>query len=50
MPPRKGGSGFKYIVPKSIMPKLDEINKAIKDPLGRYTAVMALPDISRSSQ
>lgn len=42
---RKGGNGFKYIVPKSIMPKLDEINKTIKDPLGRYTAVMALPDL-----
>jgi len=43
--PRKGGDGLKYIVPKSIMPKLDEINKTIQDPLGRYTAVMALPDI-----
>jgi len=43
--PRKGGTGFKYIVPKTIMPKLDEINKTIQDPLGRYTAVMALPDI-----
>ena len=43
--PRKGGPSFKYTVPKSIMPKLDEINKTIQDPLGRYTAVMALPDI-----
>lgn len=43
--PRKGGTGFKYTVPKSIMPKLDEINKTIQDPLGRYTAVMALPDM-----
>ncbi len=43
--PRHGGSGFKYTVPKSIMPKLDEINKTIQDPLGRYAAVMALPDV-----
>jgi len=43
--PRQGGSGFKYTVPKSLMPKLDEINKTIQDPLGRYAAVMALPDI-----
>jgi formylmethanofuran dehydrogenase subunit E len=43
--PRKGGPGFKYTVPKSIMPKLDEINKTIQDPLGRYNAVMALPDM-----
>ena len=41
--PRNGGPGFKYTVPKSIMPKLDEINKTIQDPLGRYNAVMALP-------
>ncbi len=34
--PRRGGSGFKYTVPKSLMPKL---------PLGRYTAVMALPEV-----
>jgi hypothetical protein len=34
-----------YTVPKSILPKLDEINKTIQDPLGRYAAVMALPDI-----
>lgn len=43
--PRNGGAGFKYTVPKSIMAKLDEINKTIQDPLARYTAVMALPDI-----
>ena len=43
--PRDGGGGFKYTVPKSIMPKLDEINKTIQDPLGRYTAVMALPNL-----
>jgi hypothetical protein len=43
--PRKGGAGLKYTVPKSIMPKLDEINKTIQDPLDRYNAVMALPDM-----
>lgn len=43
--PRNGGAGFKYTVPKSIMPKLDEINKTIQDPLGRYNAVMALPNM-----
>lgn len=43
--PRKGGAGFKYTVPMSIMPKLDEINKTVQDSLGRYKAVMALPDI-----
>lgn len=43
--PRNGGAGFKYTVPKSIMPKLDEINKTVQDPLGRYDAVMALPDM-----
>ena len=29
----------------SIMPKLDEINKTVQNFLGRYKAVMALPDI-----
>ena len=43
--PRNGGNGLRYVVPKSIMAKLDEINKTIQDPLGRYMAVMALPDI-----
>lgn len=43
--PRKGGVGLKYTVPKSIMPKLDEINKTIPDPLDRYKAVMSLPDM-----
>lgn len=43
--PRQGSAGFKYTVPKSIMAKLDHINKTIHDPLGRYNAVMALPDI-----
>jgi len=43
--PRSGGAGLKYTVPKSIMAKLDEINNTIQDPLGRYTAVIALPNI-----
>ena len=43
--PRKGGDGVKYTVPISVMPKLGEINKTIKDPLGRYNAVMALGDV-----
>jgi formylmethanofuran dehydrogenase subunit E len=43
--PRKGGGGLKYTVPMSLMPKLGEINRTIQDPLGRYNAVMALPDL-----
>ena len=43
--PRKGGAGFRYTVPKSIMPKLDQINKTVQEPLARYNAVMALPNI-----
>jgi formylmethanofuran dehydrogenase subunit E len=43
--PRKGGDGLKYTVAKSIMAKLDEINKTVQDPLGRYKAVMALPNM-----
>jgi formylmethanofuran dehydrogenase subunit E len=43
--PRKGGGGVKYTVPMSLMPKLDDINKTIQDPLGRYNAVMALPNL-----
>ncbi len=42
--PRKGGDGLKYTVPMSVMPKLDEINRTIQDPLARYHAVMALGD------
>ena len=42
--PRKGGDGLKYTVPMSFMPKLGQINSTIQDPLGRYNAVMALPD------
>jgi formylmethanofuran dehydrogenase subunit E len=43
--PRKGGDGLKYTVPMSVMPKLAQINTTITDPLGRYNAVMALPDL-----
>jgi formylmethanofuran dehydrogenase subunit E len=43
--PRKGGDGLKYTVPLSLMSKLGEINKANADPLTRYDAVMALPEI-----
>ena len=43
--PRKGGDGLKYTVPIAFLPKLGQINGAIQDPLGRYNAVMALPDL-----
>lgn len=43
--PRKSGDGLKYTVPISFMPKLDEINHTIQDPLKRYEAVMALPNL-----
>jgi hypothetical protein len=43
--PRKGGEGLKYTVPMSVMPKLNQINSTIPDPLGRYDAVMAIPDL-----
>ena len=43
--PRKGGEGLKYIVPMSMMPKLGEINATIKEPRGRYDAVMGLADL-----
>lgn len=43
--PRKGGAGLRYTVPISLMPKLDEINRTIEDPLLRYNAVLALPNI-----
>ena len=43
--PRKGGAGLKYTVPMAIMPKLDEINRTVQDPLGRYKAVMGLPNV-----
>jgi formylmethanofuran dehydrogenase subunit E len=38
--PRHGGAGFKYTIPMSALPKLDEMNKTL-DPRGRYDAVMA---------
>jgi hypothetical protein len=43
--PRKGGDGLKYTVPISFLPRLGQINSAIQDPLARYNAVMALPDL-----
>ena len=43
--PRQGGDGLKYTVPISFMPKLGQINSTIPDPLARYKAVMALPDL-----
>jgi formylmethanofuran dehydrogenase subunit E len=43
--PRKGGDGVKYNVPISFLPKLGQINSTIQDPLARYNAVMALPDL-----
>jgi formylmethanofuran dehydrogenase subunit E len=43
--PRKGGEGLKYTVLMSVMPKLNQINSTIPDPLGRYDAVMAIPDL-----
>jgi len=43
--PRRGGDGVRYTVPMSLMPRLVEINKTIQDPLGRYAAVVALPDL-----
>jgi hypothetical protein len=43
--PRKGSDGLKYTVPMSFLPKLGQINGTIQDPLGRYNAVMALPDL-----
>lgn len=43
--PRKGGDGLKYTVPMSHMAKLGEINRITQDPLARYNAVMAIPDL-----
>jgi hypothetical protein len=43
--PRKGGDGLKYTVPISFLPKLGEINRGMSEPLARYRAVMALPDL-----
>ena len=43
--PRQSGDGLKYTVPISLLPKLGQINSTIQDPLARYNAVMALPDL-----
>jgi formylmethanofuran dehydrogenase subunit E len=43
--PRKGGDGLKYTVPKSVMPRLGRINSTIKDPIGRYQAVVEIADL-----
>jgi formylmethanofuran dehydrogenase subunit E len=43
--PRKGGDGLKYTVPISMLPKLGQINSSMQDPLARYNAVMAMPDL-----
>ena len=43
--PRMGGDGLKYTVPMSFMSKLGQINSTVQEPLGRYNAVMALPDL-----
>ena len=43
--PRKGGDGLKYTVPIAHLPKLGQINSTIQDPLARFHAVMALPDL-----
>jgi hypothetical protein len=43
--PREGGNGLKYTVPISLMPRLAQINSSISEPLARYHAVMAIPDL-----
>lgn len=43
--PRKGGDGVRYTVPMAMMPKLGQINATIQDPVKRYEAVMAIPDL-----
>jgi len=43
--PRKGGDGLKYTVPISQLARLGQINTTVSDPLKRYEAVMALPDL-----
>ncbi|MBX9842313.1 MAG: formylmethanofuran dehydrogenase subunit E family protein [Xanthobacteraceae bacterium] len=43
--PLKGGDGLKYTVPIAHLPKLGQINSTIQDPLARFHAVMALPDL-----
>jgi hypothetical protein len=43
--PRSGGDGLRYTVPIAMLPKLGEINRTIQEPLARYNAVMAIPDL-----
>jgi formylmethanofuran dehydrogenase subunit E len=43
--PRKGGDAVKYTVPMSFMSTLGQINSSISEPLARYNAVMAIPDL-----
>ena len=43
--PRQGGEGLKYTVPKSMLPKLGQINSTIQNPRERYDAVMAITDL-----
>lgn len=43
--PRKGGDGLKYTVPMSVMANLGQINNTIQEPIRRYNAVMAIPDL-----
>lgn len=42
---RTGGDALRYTVPMVLMAKLGEINRTITDPLARYNAVMAIPDL-----
>ena len=42
---RTGGDALRYTVPMVLMAKLGEINRTITDPLARYHAVMAIPDL-----
>jgi hypothetical protein len=42
---RTGGDALRYTVPMVLMTKLGEINRTITDPLARYHAVMAIPDL-----
>ena len=43
--PRKGGDGVKYTVPMAMMPKLGQMNATMQEPIKRYEAVMAIPDL-----
>jgi formylmethanofuran dehydrogenase subunit E len=42
---RQGDDGLKYTVPMPLMARLGEINRSIQEPLARYHAVMAIPDL-----